>query len=375
VNVTDDIRGWLRTASVSVIRAEMINNISTAFDHYRHAITTEDQRLIYDRAIFPGPCYSSNLGIRAFRGLAISPYGLDISYYSFNGYDDKYFMLNAEGLAYQESLLYNDFYQKLPRVDNPSCAYTANVSDLWILPRAQYGHFLYDEAIPAICGYWHLFGKHPPRIRLLSTCSWQVIAIQSLLRLLKIDYIPVINVTLDQRSYAFRLYSGVVILCEHTAAIETYKQLRKPANTTSSNDLNTKFYLSRKGFDGHKQRRVVNHLQYESHMVSTGHVIVQPHLYTLFELSKILEFASIIISEPGTTPLLAYLAAPPECYFIDLFSKRTLVDCARRFNYSGWRYHLPWLSRIRDIHWGQPIVLHQNPFSDLCYYEVNNLSL
>ena len=294
-----------------------------------------------------------------------------LSYHRFAN-DDKYFLLDNSGFAYVDTQHYNFFYDRL----NTSSSYTrlkaSHPSSLWIFPRAQYGHFIYDEVIPPLFAYYSLTHSFPRSISLLVSAGWQRQVLEDFC-INFAGFTPDIYVhVLPERDTMFVIDSGVFALSRLPEALEVAKQYLTIKHCTSRSDvaLRKKYFLSRVGFgmlDRLHNRKGINRF-----LVDNDFVHLRPHEMKLSELRDLMKDAALVLSEPGTTGLISYLCAPSCARLVNMLSARCLTQCTPRFAYSGWRYHMPWINRVEFL-WGKPIKALENPFSDICEYNMDHL--
>ena len=140
----------------------------------------------------------------------------------------------------------------------------------------------------------------------------------------------------------------------------------------TSGENTTACYLSREGFN--LDSRVSNRDEVLGRLTKIYGQIDQyyPHKHSLGELYHALQKYSCVVSEPGTTPLIAYLISSQWTNFYTMASSRCISQCDPRFYYSGWRYHLAYANHI-NIFWGKPWTKKLNPFADNCYFPVEYL--
>jgi len=294
-----------------------------------------------------------------------------LRYYTFGSHDDKYFLANPKGANFEDSNLYKSFYDTLPDINTHTHFTCLDARALWIPPRAQYGHYLMDILLPSLMCYKLVYGVENITIELLVSRPWQYETCVSFCKLLGFKNIIVHKRLLPQQgNLEVRFNSGLFILPCFPHVLEVINDfLCKSSHDSLDLTLKKTVYLGREGFG---ERRIINHAVIDEILDTHDIYKVLPHTVPILELASILQTAKIIISEPGTTPLIAYLLAPKWSRFITLSSQRTYTRCPPRYAYSGWKYHMPWLSRS-SILWGFPMICSENPFSDSCIYPVEYL--
>ena len=292
--------------------------------------------------------------------------------------DDKYFLVNKQGEGWQDSLLYSEFYEKLPDLGRGSTS-RLNVcpGSVVIFSRSQFGHYLLDDLIPSLSiAKEALKGNHP--ITLLCRHKWQ----EAVGRFFANAILPESEITVIYLGHGSLRY----ILEDCYFAIPAFPDigffsrdlLHSYFSSYSHNDISLckatnrsrGLYLSREGFEDEARVRnrgdVYSHLQHRFMMLSR----IMPHETTFDQLVKTASAYDWIISEPGTTPLIAYLSSSASTRFLNLMSARCISDCSAKFFYSGWRYHLPYLMSS-TFAWGKTVAAKSNPFSDIMCYDVN----
>jgi hypothetical protein len=306
----------------------------------------------------------------------VRPLSLDVIYYTFADVDDKYFIVNMQGVGYQDTDLYSAFYATLPIIGHDANYYQAGDDELWILPRAQYGHYIFDEVIVSLVSYLTHYQRAPFKLHVVTSRSWQLQVVEDISLILFGQSVQINEIKIRNTSHKIILAGGLVSIASFLPAVNSFASLVKDKGTCPPS-INYKSdnvtFLSREGFDAGIKDRIVNRKELMDCLSSCNIDIVRPHELSLSQLREILKTSRLIISEPGTTPLLAYITASQQTQFINLMSIRCLKDCAQPFVYSGWRYHIPWLGRIKTTIWGTPVKIHPNPFSDACVYDVEAL--
>ncbi|QNJ01758.1 glycosyltransferase 61 family protein [Synechococcus sp. PROS-U-1] len=301
-------------------------------------------------------------------GIILKARNQKIAYYFFNNKDDKYFIMNEAGVGYQDSLAYDYFYRRLNNSSNQKLEINLKDESLIIFPRGQYGHFIFDEVIPALTNFYGWKETAPKEIYLLMSQDWQLKTLEAICQDM-FDLIPTIQVLkLPQCNLNITISGGLFTIPSYLKTLEQYASSRYKKEKAKKQSKYEIIYLSREGFDSQKLQRVVNTPAILQMMEEMGADIIKPHEIELKDLMQRASSAKLIISEPGTTPLIGYIAGGGRAQFIHLLSKRCITECPRHYMYSGWRYHVPWMKRIKAVIWGQPVEAYDNPFSDRCIY-------
>lgn len=308
--------------------------------------------------------------------LIAKPDNLPVAYHTFHN-DDKYFLLDNDMVGYQDSDVYGGFYANLPFPTNAgSSVYEAHEDSLWIMPRAQYGHFIYDEVLPVIATYAVRYNRPPSSISLIFSRSWQALVVHAIAKRIFGTQVPIIAQKAPSVPSLIRLTNGLLIIPSYW---RTYIQARRlmadrPQKAAAGKyNRASRIFLSRKGFDKVGEGRILNNLQIYGLLMDNGFAEIAPHEHDLDNLFDMMATAELVVSEPGTTPLIGYLCAPSDCSFVTLFSYRCLTECEAMYCYSGWRYHLAWITAIRKTAWGFPTSTEANPFSDICWYNPESI--
>lgn len=279
-----------------------------------------------------------------------------VDYYVFPG-DDKYFH-SHERLWFHDTHLYSSFYLKLPDLDLSLNCMTYNVSDplntLFIFSRQQFGHFLFDDLLPCLAAMQELNEK-VKSVVLFYSLDWQCEVTQTLFEL----YSPSTQLIFHKlpSSSCKIAFSGLSLIPVYP---EILYRIRSVLRLLTSSPTVGSVYLHRGGYRG--ENRITNYQHYLDSLRIPATILV-PHKTSFKEVFHLLKSSSHVISEPGTLPLLAYMASSNTNTTV-IFSKRCLSDCSLEYFYSGWRYHLPWLDRVQPI-WMQVKSAFANPFSDV----------
>ena len=381
MNIETDIEIWLKRSSSRTVKI-----LTTKFSNRSKSyIANFPSRIKYNtlaRSLALGSGLGANLPFD------IEPHVTDqfeysrilklesqhILYYRFTN-DDKYFLVNEAEVGYQESDLYNSFYRLLPSIAFTRCIQAHHENAVWIFPRSQYGHFIYDEVLPQLVSFYEHFGCPPSYISMICSCKWQEQVVRDLCRLL-FDTYPTVN-CLEAPSFNTRIMinGGYHALSRYPLIIERAKALlQKRLGGHSTSSINKRVFLSRQGFDASDTDRIANRADLLRLLGDLDFIIIKPHHLTLIELHGLLRDVNIILSEPGTTPLLGYICGNKSSRFVTMASSRCITDCPPKYAYSGWRYHLPWLDRT-SFAWGSTVKQSENPFSDCCTFSIEILQL
>lgn len=385
MKTTTQILDWLKTADLKIeglaVASSSLKDLNLYhMKNFKTPVSRQLFRQYLDNPMIQGSSLDTSLDkLTQNKGsplaLVVQPLGLRLAFYSFVN-DDKYFLTNIDDVGYQDTNLYDYFYQTLPNLSNaPIDVICESKYDLWIFPRSQYGHFIFDELIPSLVGYYKYFKSPPRKIRLLSTKQWQKDATRSIFKMLFNANVAIDTTMIGKMSQIFELFGGTVIIPSfwrcHVEARNLLYAKSKKINLRS--EEKPKIFLSRENFDEKESIRIRNISKIQHVLSKYKFKTIMPHEHTLEELHDICHNASSIVSEPGTTPLLGYLAGGKETDFIGLYSLRCLKDCPPPYVYSGWRYHIPWIDKVKNFVWGDPIRSYANPFSDQCNYNVESL--
>lgn len=299
---------------------------------------------------------------------------LKVAYYKFNG-DDKYFLVSNSGLLYTDSLVYEEFYQLLPKWTTlPKVSYEHAPGMRICLSRQQYGHFLYDDLIPFLVDHYSKStsdGSECPPAAIYASLDWQKSAARNLASMIMprlswyTQHLPSETCLIDLSDVTvflpvfpdvYLLWNRIISRClnfelPHTSEIDTMRSV----------------YLSRAGFEA--DPRVINRAELLASLMDGGQqpLIVRPHEVSLNKLFRILVRCKSVICEPGTTPLIAMLFSPLLKEIRALQPIRSLTSCSDKYFYSGWRYHYA-SSDITRYHWGFTVKPEDNPFSDTAFY-------
>lgn len=272
--------------------------------------------------------------------------------------DDKYFYCH-NNVWLHDTLLYSSFYARLPRLSNENKKTLYDVPDpektLVIFSRKQFGHFLFDDLLPCIASLDHLQGV-VDTVLLAYSKEWQCDVAIELMQMFH-PTIKLLFVRLPEYSQKLT-FSGLTLLPVFPEILFNIKSL---CEMVSSTRLEGCLYLHRGGYKG--DDRVTNHEQYVVRYPKQMDILI-PHMHKFMYVMNTIRASSSVICEPGTLPLLAYLARSKETEVSSVFSERCLSDCPLEYFYSGWRYHLPWLELVRPI-WMIPKDKKPNPFSDV----------
>ena len=284
-----------------------------------------------------------------------------ITYYSF-GNDDKYFVHLKDGTVYSDSTAYRAFYERLPTVSiNHDYSFSRKDPDVYLLlSRQQYGHFLYDDLLPLVS---HLIRQKSTNVvvRLLYSKCWQRRLVHEIFDLCGLS-VDIDEHRLLRCTHNFFL-CGKMILSRYPYLSHDWNSLfpwKRPCKTSYPN---YNVYISREMFDETRQR-LVNREALKSLLSKFRFRSVYPELLTVNEIVDVLSRASIVVADPGTTPLIAGLFTPSSTPIIVLQSARTAIHCSMDYAYSGWRYHLPWLNQFQYLYCKSHSPLPENPFSD-----------
>jgi len=375
VKVTSDVKLWLSHSSVqsyfqifdkyteeSIVQysCQLLNNLDKTTNLLKPEILGPFQ-----------DCLSAKNQKRGVSALVIEPKGLNIAYYCFKNGDDKYFLLDKNGTGFQDSCLYQDFYKTLPDLQQvrPIYKFIAKKKSVWIFPRAQYGHYIYDEVLPSLVGYFLAANEPPESVHMIISRPWQYQVVSSLLELLFGKVISIVLHKAPSLTSLLQITGGYIMIPSYWRLhMRAKEMIHSNIMVNQAESRGSKIFLTRHGFDNVKQNRILNYGEISNTLTSNNFQTVAPHKYTLKALSHILSNAKLIVSESGTIPLLAYITSSISCEIIPMFSFRCISDCDDKYIYSGWRYHIPWLSSIQKVAWGIPNEFNTNPFSDKCWY-------
>ena len=371
MEVTVNRKAWLRHSGDIQECAPRIEELKENYLHdYSKSLATWWRGSIYD--IFSEE--SLELSHSCIAGHLINAESVTVYYYRFGDLDDKHFLCNSLGQCFEDSRLYSDFYNTLPKPSRLLHLTSSHAASLWIPPRAQYGHFLMDILLPSLACYKEKFGLDRIQIELLQSRDWQCNACYSFAKLMGFREVSIsfheireetpVSIVLKHGYLAVPCFPYVLEAIRYSLAGLVSKRTKYHYGKESIS-----VFMSRQGFGS---ERLINIKEITEYLVNSNVLMLQPHKMHTTELASIISRASTIISEPGTTPLIGYLLAGKRTRFITLCSKRALTQCNAMYAYSGWKYHLPWHKKI-EVLWGRPKLPHDNPFSDVCYYPLSYL--
>lgn len=298
---------------------------------------------------------------------------ISIAYYLWSGQDDKIFPMFSGYNCYTDAKIYQQFYHTLPEpsslpvIELNVCPHSTE-NDLHIFSRMQYGHFLLDDLLPVLAAIKFNAVKNITCIKLYVSSEWQKRVAAHYVKLL-LPWIRIQYVWLPSASCQLFLGQGIIFIPSYQTSFYLIRLLLSDAWREKYSEVDVKpkkIYLSREGFSS--ADRVLNRKEMLS-TIGEDFIVVKPHLWDSNDLRSVLSSASVIISEPGTTPLIGFLNSGPNCIHHVLYSSRCLTDCDLKFFYSGWRYHAPYLGSIIPV-WGKSKFNSDNPFSDQCTFPI-----
>jgi len=311
-------------------------------------------------------------------GFIISGGNIMFSYYRFAN-DDKYFLECSDNLFYQDSDAYVSHYSSFPCLaSSPRIIHRLPVTShggtpLLLMSRRQYGHFLYDDLLPVLSYLITNVHAHS-YIMLMCSCKWQYRATSELLSILGLR-IPLMTMDLPHYSSLLGFSNATFVTPSYPACLlpcfnsvkQTSSNIDSINSTLVSLDVSPSIaYLSRDGFDD-SQPRVANRRQILGLLVDGLRAVhIRPQDYSETALHRILAPIDILVTEPGTLPLIAGVHANQLARVLVLLSSRCLSECKPEYFYSGWRYHTPFVTQVEYI-WCKPVACNENPFSDIVY--------
>lgn len=286
----------------------------------------------------------------------------NISYYLF-ATDDKYFIHSDDGSAYLDSGCYRKFYATLPQLDSIPKNYDFQhaTSDVFLLlSRQQYGHFLYDDLLPLVT---HLIitNQTTARVNFLYSKQWQRRLVHEIFRICKLKC-QIQEQKLLPFTHKLTL-NGKIVLAAYPNVACDWSTLFPWKNFNGFSDRPSNVYLSREKFDRDCQRlynrEALNRLLYDHKFFH-----VYPELLEVNEIVNVLSSSTVVLADPGTTPLIAGIFSPRSTPIIVLQSGRTVTDCTEDYAYSGWKYHTPWVNQFQYVYCKPVSPGRGNPFSD-----------